>query len=74
MSSIRNQDTFIYIRSNEICDPLAAVDPTRFVGQSHKPVRISLDLIRYGFAGLRDGNRRSPIRALDIAPIRMHQY
>ena len=46
MSSVWNQDAFIYARTDKIRDPLATAVPERFIRQYHKLVRVALDFVR----------------------------
>lgn len=71
MRRVWNQDAFIHVRTDKIRDPLNAADPERFVCQSYKLVRIALNLVRYKFASLGDGDRYGPVRAWDVAPFRI---
>ena len=54
MSRVWDQDAFSYVRADKISNPLATADPGRFVRQSHKLVRVTLDRIRDDFTSLRD--------------------
>jgi len=68
MNGVGNQDTFVYVCANEPCDPLATLVQESPVFQSHKLVRVTFDLIRYGFAGLDDGGGHGAVRAWGVTP------
>jgi hypothetical protein len=63
MNGVRDQDAFIQVGADESCDSLTALCQRRAIFQSHELVRVGLDLVRYGFAGLYDWSRNGPIRS-----------
>jgi len=67
MSSVWNQDAFIYASADKIRDPLATADPERCICQSHKLVRVALNLVRYSSTSLGDGDGYGPVGAYDAA-------
>ena len=68
MNGVGDQDTLVYVCTNEPCDPLATLVQESPVFQSHELVWVTFNLVRYSFAGLDDGGGHGTVRAWGVTP------